>query len=670
MIRLTIGKDSERIESKTIMINALLYLGLILGWSILLSTSNSMVTTADAATYYIDATGGDDRNDGLSESTPWKTASKIGFPNFLNPGDEVLFKRGEVWHDKRISIWSSGTEAAPIVLDCYGDPADPPPLIDGTYQGEIVWEHVSGNIYRTTQPSWPADPGLLIYNGVCRPSISTIRIASDVSFIKPGDVLMQRSPTYCTFQVTAVDVANHMLSGVTFQRGDNDWAANARIEVIQVDENGEEVSPRPFIYISWEGGLIPYSEGLSRLGDWYWDETEHALYLYSDVLPDSDLVTVAEGNLFGHDKRYGIHPFNAMQYITIRNIDFNGFYGAALYFVFGTGIVIENCSILNSGADDITRSAILLTATQKSIIRNCIVESPLRNGISLYCQSPNWDVYTSNDNILEHNTVTNAGSAGISLSPISSSQAHLIVNNIIRFNTIENANSITYDAGGIYLQDTGAGNQIIANTIRKCGTDTLRSAGIMIDKSWNASLTLLNATTIRENLVEENLYYGIAVCGIGHQIIDNTIRFNSTGRKAKGQIVFFPNKNNVSDCTVTGNIIRTDETQTLFKMELNASAYDQHYIDNNIYEIVSGTGIDIDIDAFEFSTNNRASFNNWKMMFCNGIQPPCRDAASTLNIFYDYDRDHDTDGQDLAFLVNNYSPEMLSDFVAGFGNIY
>jgi hypothetical protein len=41
----------------------------------------------------VDATNGNDSNNGLSESTSWKTIAKVNSSNF-NPGGEILFKGG------------------------------------------------------------------------------------------------------------------------------------------------------------------------------------------------------------------------------------------------------------------------------------------------------------------------------------------------------------------------------------------------------------------------------------------------------------------------------------------------------------------------------------------------------------------------------------------------
>ena len=54
-----------------------------------------MASSAWAKTYYIDATKGNDNNNGQSSSTAWKTIAKVNASSF-NPGDQILFKKGEI----------------------------------------------------------------------------------------------------------------------------------------------------------------------------------------------------------------------------------------------------------------------------------------------------------------------------------------------------------------------------------------------------------------------------------------------------------------------------------------------------------------------------------------------------------------------------------------------
>src|SRR5437762_1479209 len=50
----------------------------------------AFVDPAWAATFYVDATAGNDTNDGLSQGTPWKTVAKVNGSTF-SAGDSVLF---------------------------------------------------------------------------------------------------------------------------------------------------------------------------------------------------------------------------------------------------------------------------------------------------------------------------------------------------------------------------------------------------------------------------------------------------------------------------------------------------------------------------------------------------------------------------------------------------
>ena len=85
-----------------------------------------------AATYYVNATKGNDQNDGLSPERAWQTIKKVKVTSF-KPGDEIRFKRGEVFSDSILFVYSSGLEGNPIVYRDYGDSQKPLPVITSTY---------------------------------------------------------------------------------------------------------------------------------------------------------------------------------------------------------------------------------------------------------------------------------------------------------------------------------------------------------------------------------------------------------------------------------------------------------------------------------------------------------------------------------------------------------
>lgn len=57
-----------------------------------------LATAASATTYYVSASAGDDTKDGLTAATAWKSISKVNASTFV-AGDQVLFKRGDVWRE-------------------------------------------------------------------------------------------------------------------------------------------------------------------------------------------------------------------------------------------------------------------------------------------------------------------------------------------------------------------------------------------------------------------------------------------------------------------------------------------------------------------------------------------------------------------------------------------
>lgn len=103
-----------------------------------------------AATYYVNAINGNDSRTGLSEITAWKTIAKVNASRF-NPGDQILFKRGEIWRETLV-VPSSGVSGNPITFGAYGEGVDP--IISGA-ERMSNWQKYSANVYKTSCPYTP-----------------------------------------------------------------------------------------------------------------------------------------------------------------------------------------------------------------------------------------------------------------------------------------------------------------------------------------------------------------------------------------------------------------------------------------------------------------------------------------------------------------------------------
>ncbi len=93
-----------------------------------------------AATYYVDSANGNDSytiTQAQNQSTPWKTIDKVNKSTF-QPGDNILFKRGQVWREQ-LTVPSSGTSGNPITFGAYGSGANPKIYRTDTFTA--WWEH-------------------------------------------------------------------------------------------------------------------------------------------------------------------------------------------------------------------------------------------------------------------------------------------------------------------------------------------------------------------------------------------------------------------------------------------------------------------------------------------------------------------------------------------------
>lgn len=112
---------------------------------------------ANAATYYVDASFGNDNWSGNQSSPigspatdgPWQSLAKVS-AKVLAPGDSVLLKCGGLWYET-LTLQSSGTAANPITIGAYPSACANKPIINGsTLIPAHNWVKDTGNIYKLT----------------------------------------------------------------------------------------------------------------------------------------------------------------------------------------------------------------------------------------------------------------------------------------------------------------------------------------------------------------------------------------------------------------------------------------------------------------------------------------------------------------------------------------
>ena len=101
---------------------------------------------ASPRTFYVDASAGDDANNGLAPPEAWKTLDRVNAAD-LKPGDTVRFKCDEQWRGSLVPV--SGEEGSPVTYTSYG--SGPKPLLLGSKPRHCQedWVRVNENLWAT-----------------------------------------------------------------------------------------------------------------------------------------------------------------------------------------------------------------------------------------------------------------------------------------------------------------------------------------------------------------------------------------------------------------------------------------------------------------------------------------------------------------------------------------
>jgi parallel beta-helix repeat protein len=133
-----------------------------------------LISSVSANTYYVDQVNGKDSNTGTSPSLAWKTISKVNSAA-LNPGDNVLFKAGQIWREQ-LNIQKSGTSTSPVIAGSFGDGSKP--VISGSNL-LTGFAQYSGSIWRLSLASKPQQVFFNNIRGKLKTSVSSVTSARD-----------------------------------------------------------------------------------------------------------------------------------------------------------------------------------------------------------------------------------------------------------------------------------------------------------------------------------------------------------------------------------------------------------------------------------------------------------------------------------------------------------
>jgi hypothetical protein len=122
-------------------------------------------------TYYVSSSTGNDSNSGTSSAAAWQTVADVNAQTF-QPGDSILFRRGDVWNESLVPP-SSGTSGNAIAFDAYGSGAAP--ILTGYYAvPSSAWVFVTGNAWKAPVPSTYTTVNFCLFGSVWGQKVSAV----------------------------------------------------------------------------------------------------------------------------------------------------------------------------------------------------------------------------------------------------------------------------------------------------------------------------------------------------------------------------------------------------------------------------------------------------------------------------------------------------------------
>lgn len=484
--------------------------------------------TIFATNYYVSSSLGNDSNSGLSESSPWRTLTKVNSVTF-RPGDRILFKVGDTFFGS-ISVKSSGTSSARISYEYYGSGSMP--IISG-FQTITGWKSLGNGVY--SAPTNASNSlNMVTVNGV---NTARGRYPND-SYLKFEKHVLNTSI-----------VDNELVSAPNWT-GANVVIRSARWRLENkpiISHLGNTLTFSPLITTPTDnfGYFITNDiKTLDQLGEWYCKNGTFYMYFGSNNPSNYQVNVSTLETLF---------EISNKSYVTVNGLAFRGA-NKRVINVLGSGSYgnqFRYCNISLSGGNGIESNS---TASSLTIYKSTISEindmgvfawsksMTISNckfsNIGLFEGMGTYDGYfgiaCNNDNsLIEYNSIINTGYVGIRFRGSNVTVKNNLVekfcmvvddgsgiytagqnytNRTIRDNIILNGygrpdgtNSTDLIVNGIYLDEPITGVVVSGNTVANCSR-----YGILLHESWGITLTnntFFNNTRAQIGLAHDNALY-------------------------------------------------------------------------------------------------------------------------------------------------------------------
>ena len=332
-------------------------------------------------TYYISFTLGNDENDGTSSLRPWKTLSKINSKIF-QPGDAILFNRGETWYGQ-LNVSSSGNESMPLTYGAYGSGSLP--TISGL-ETLSSWTSVGNGVYKSFCANCSGSLNRVLLNG-----------ENKIMGRYPNSEYLTFESFFGTSSITDNELsASPDWTGAELVLRTSHWTLD-RDKI--TSQSGGTIYYTP----SKSGSYTPLGDvngyfiqgdlrTLDKVGEWFFNQDEKYVYMYfGSENPSSKEVKISTvGDLLNvYEKKN----------IVIDSLEIRGSNLAGVVIKNSQNITLQNSEINFAGTNGLSADKISFLSVKNNIINNS-------NNDAMYL-AENWGMISNS--LVENNVIDNSG---------------------------------------------------------------------------------------------------------------------------------------------------------------------------------------------------------------------------------------------------------------------
>lgn len=585
----------------------------------------SFSASAYAATYYVDATGGNDSNDGLTTGTAWKAISKVNGltcgtgAGQLGPGDSVLFKGGEEWWETLV-VPCSGTSEDAITFGAYG--SGPLPSINSSnayrYNHVSLTEYSRSGIGHNPASGYTRNGNFELYTSqdfdywseVISGTTATVTVSTTTAYSGAASAQLYDGDGYARLQATFYLVANQAYEFSYWVKSDGAGTATTRFYQAS---NGLANASSSGVYGDWSGQQN-ITELAVTASDTDWTQKKIIISVDSSNHPVSFQVTSATANQSVWVDNIQLRPLWTQYSGNVWMTAYEQNYTGIPWMVSFDGIPTKAASDANS-----------VTGTERWHAGSV----GTTHDYVLYVHSPTGSPATSSETI---DVVTTTGSITID----GNGQDNIILENLAAKNgyyVVDNLGDSVEILGtslsvGVYIADlTGSYNSLRDSTVSHGDWMIIwgESLGTVIEGNtvYGARKFAPGATggegggiaeyggtagptenvTIEDNVIYDNESYGIAFYGTATGTLRNwQIRNNRIHDSLYG-IWEQSESQGTDNVVVSNNVISKPKPGASIGLRAYRSGNTAKFYNNTVVEFDSGMEARINPSGQEFGNN-------------------------------------------------------------------